>query len=36
MGIEKIPMSRYGIDDIRSFLEGDQRFLEQFHGIPVS
>ncbi len=36
MGIEKIPMSRYGIDDIRSFLEGDQRFLEQFHGIPVA
>jgi phenylalanyl-tRNA synthetase alpha chain len=35
MGIEKIPMSRYAIDDIRQFLEGDQRFLEQFHGIPV-
>ena len=35
MGIEKIPMSRYGIDDIRVFLEGDQRFLEQFRGLPV-
>jgi phenylalanyl-tRNA synthetase alpha chain len=35
MGVEKIPMSRYGIEDIRAFLEGDQRFLEQFHGIPV-
>jgi phenylalanyl-tRNA synthetase alpha chain len=35
MGVEKIPMSRYRIDDIRLFLEGDQRFLEQFHGIPV-
>jgi phenylalanyl-tRNA synthetase alpha chain len=36
MGIEKIPMSRFGIDDIRVFLEGDQRFLEQFHGVPVT
>lgn len=36
MGVEKTPMSRYGVDDIRLFLEGDQRFLEQFHGIPVS
>lgn len=35
MGIEKIPMSRYGIDDIRLFLEGDQRFLEQFRALPV-
>jgi phenylalanyl-tRNA synthetase alpha chain len=35
MGIEKIPMSRYGIDDIRLFLDGDQRFLEQFRGVPV-
>jgi phenylalanyl-tRNA synthetase alpha chain len=36
MGVEKIPMSRYGIDDIRAFLEGDQRFLEQFRGLPVT
>lgn len=36
MGIEKIPMSRHGIDDIRIFLEGDQRFLEQFRGLPVT
>jgi phenylalanyl-tRNA synthetase alpha subunit len=36
MSIEKLPMSRYGINDIRLFLEGDQRFLEQFHGIPVA
>ena len=35
MGVEKIPMSRFGIDDIRLFLEGDQRFLEQFRGLPV-
>lgn len=36
MGIEKIPMSRYGIDDIRLFLEGDQRFIDQFRALPVS
>jgi phenylalanyl-tRNA synthetase alpha chain len=35
MGVEKIPMSRHGIDDIRVFLEGDLRFLDQFHGLPV-
>jgi phenylalanyl-tRNA synthetase alpha chain len=36
MGIEKIPMTRYGIDDLRVFLDGDQRFLEQFRGLPVT
>lgn len=36
MGIEKAPMKRYGIDDLRLFLEGDQRFLDQFRGAPVS
>lgn len=36
MGIEKIPMKRYGIDDLRIFLEGDQRFLQQFRGLPVA
>ena len=35
MGIEKAPMKRYGIDDLRLFLEGDVRFLEQFRGVPV-
>ncbi|MGH2758269.1 MAG: phenylalanine--tRNA ligase subunit alpha [Actinomycetota bacterium] len=35
MGVEKIPMKRHGIDDIRIFLEGDLRFLEQFRGMPV-
>lgn len=35
MGIEKAPMKRYGIDDLRLFLEGDLRFLEQFRGVPV-
>lgn len=29
-GIERIAMLRYGIDDIRLFLENDQRFLAQF------
>ncbi len=36
MGVEKIPMSRFGINDIRLFLDGDQRFLEQFRGLPVA
>ncbi len=30
MGSERITMLRYGIDDIRVFLENDLRFLEQF------
>ena len=30
MGIERIAMMRYGIDDIRVFFENDMRFLEQF------
>jgi phenylalanyl-tRNA synthetase alpha chain len=30
MGIERIAMLRYGIDDIRLFFENDIRFLEQF------
>jgi phenylalanyl-tRNA synthetase alpha chain len=30
MGSERIAMLRYGIDDIRHFLENDLRFLEQF------
>ncbi len=30
MGIERITMLKYGIDDIRLFFEGDRRFLEQF------
>jgi phenylalanyl-tRNA synthetase alpha chain len=36
MGVEKVPMSRFGIDDIRLFLDGDQRFLDQFRGLPVT
>jgi len=30
MGVERIAMLRYGIDDIRLFYENDLRFLEQF------
>jgi phenylalanyl-tRNA synthetase alpha chain len=30
MGVERIAMLRYGIDDIRMFFENDQRFLNQF------
>ena len=30
MGIERIAMLRYGIDDIRLFFENDLRFLQQF------
>jgi len=30
MGIERIAMLKYGVDDIRLFFENDLRFLEQF------
>ena len=30
MGVERIAMLRYGIDDIRLFYENDLRFLGQF------
>lgn len=30
MGVERLTMLRYGIDDIRLFFENDMRFLEQF------
>jgi len=30
MGIERICMLKYGINDIRLFYENDIRFLEQF------
>jgi phenylalanyl-tRNA synthetase alpha chain len=30
MGVERIAMLRYGINDIRLFYENDLRFLEQF------
>jgi phenylalanyl-tRNA synthetase alpha chain len=33
MGVERIAMVRYGVNDMRLFLEGDLRFLEQFQGV---
>ncbi|MBN1177389.1 MAG: phenylalanine--tRNA ligase subunit alpha, partial [Dehalococcoidales bacterium] len=30
MGIDRMPMLRYGIDDIRLFYNNDLRFLRQF------
>ena len=30
MGIERVAMTRYGIDDIRLFTDNDARFLNQF------
>jgi phenylalanyl-tRNA synthetase alpha chain len=32
LGIDRVAMIRYGIDDIRLFYENDLRFLEQFPG----
>jgi phenylalanyl-tRNA synthetase alpha chain len=33
MGIERVAMVRYGVNDLRLFVEGDVRFLEQFEGV---
>jgi phenylalanyl-tRNA synthetase alpha chain len=30
MGIERVTMLRYGVDDLRLFFENDLRFLKQF------
>jgi phenylalanyl-tRNA synthetase alpha chain len=30
MGVDRIAMLKYGIDDIRKFFENDLRFLNQF------
>lgn len=35
LGVERIPMMAYGVDDLRMFLENDLRFLEQFRAEPV-
>ncbi len=32
MGIERVAMVRYGVGDMRLFVEGDVRFLQQFEG----
>ncbi len=34
LGIDRIAMLRYGIDDIRLLYENDLRFLQQFRGMP--
>ncbi|SMO45149.1 phenylalanyl-tRNA synthetase, alpha subunit [Balnearium lithotrophicum] len=33
MGVERIAMLKYGIDDLRLFFENDLRFLRQFKGV---
>jgi phenylalanyl-tRNA synthetase alpha chain len=33
MGLQRVVMLRYGIDDIRLFMGGDLRFLRQFPGV---
>jgi phenylalanyl-tRNA synthetase alpha chain len=30
MGVERLAMLRYGVNDLRLFFENDQRFLKQF------
>jgi phenylalanyl-tRNA synthetase alpha chain len=33
LGVERIPMMAYGVDDLRLFLENDLRFLRQFDSV---
>ncbi len=35
LGIERIVMIKYGVDDIRHFYANDLRFLEQFPGTRI-
>jgi phenylalanyl-tRNA synthetase alpha chain len=35
LGVERIPMMSYGVDDLRQFMENDFRFLEQFRSEPI-
>ena len=35
LGVERIPMMAYGVDDLRNFLENDLRFLDQFRFEPI-
>jgi phenylalanyl-tRNA synthetase alpha chain len=30
MGVERLAMLRYGVEDLRSFFDNDVRFLKQF------
>lgn len=36
LGVERIPMMAYGVDDLRQFLDNDLRFLAQFKSEPVT
>ncbi len=36
MGVERIAMLRYGVDDLRLFFDNDLRFLRQFHEAGVA
>jgi phenylalanyl-tRNA synthetase alpha chain len=33
MGVERVAMVRFGVNDMRLFVEGDVRFLQQFEGV---
>lgn len=35
LGVERIAMLKYGIDDLRLFFENDLRFLRQFQNLPI-
>jgi phenylalanyl-tRNA synthetase alpha chain len=35
LGVERIPMMAYGVEDLRLFMENDLRFLEQFKYEPI-
>ena len=35
MGIERIAMLKYGIDDLRLFSENDKRFLKQLRSLAI-
>jgi phenylalanyl-tRNA synthetase alpha chain len=34
MGLERVAMLQYGINDVRLFTENDVRFLKQFKAFP--
>src|SRR5690606_36429637 len=34
MGVERLAMLRYGVDDLRAFFDNDLRFLKQFARVP--
>jgi phenylalanyl-tRNA synthetase alpha chain len=35
IGVERVAMVRHGVSDMRMFVEGDVRFLQQFQGAGV-